>query len=81
MDYVSKQLTKNEAKCSDVITALKPTTGTKAAKSVPKTTCIEMSNSIKTKKFHLCREDHCKSSMSNQGKFLYKNASVKLVIR
>jgi hypothetical protein len=52
MDYVSKQLTKNEAKCSDVITALKPTTGTKAAKSVPKTTCIEMSNSIKTKKFH-----------------------------
>lgn len=34
------QLTKKEAKCSDVITALKPTTGTKAANNVPKTTCI-----------------------------------------
>lgn len=34
-----EQQTKNEAKCSDVITALKPTTGTKDAKSVPKTTC------------------------------------------
>lgn len=34
-------LTKNDAKCSDVITALKPTTGTKAANKVPRTTCID----------------------------------------
>lgn len=31
--------TRNDAKCSDVITALKPTTGTKAARSVPSITC------------------------------------------
>lgn len=30
-------LTKNDAKCSDVRTALKPTTGTNAASNVPKT--------------------------------------------
>lgn len=39
--------TKNDAKCSDVITALKPTTGTKEARSVPKTTCIEQDFSRK----------------------------------
>ena len=39
---MEKELTKNEAKCSDVKTALKPTTGTKAANSVPSTTCICM---------------------------------------
>lgn len=37
---VSVELTKNDAKCSDVMTALKPTTGTNAANNVPKTTCI-----------------------------------------
>jgi hypothetical protein len=31
--------TRNDAKCSEVITALKPTTGTKAARSVPSITC------------------------------------------
>ena len=31
--------TRNDAKCSDVNTALKPTTGTKAARSVPNITC------------------------------------------
>lgn len=36
-----EMLTKKEAKCSDVMTALNPTTGTKAANNVPKTTCIE----------------------------------------
>lgn len=39
---MKKELTKNEAKCSDVRTALKPTTGTKAANSVPSTTCIRI---------------------------------------
>ena len=39
---MKKELTKNEAKCSDVKTALKPTTGTNAANSVPSTTCISM---------------------------------------
>lgn len=40
--YIIEQnmfLTKNDAKCSDVRTALKPTTGTNAASNVPKTTC------------------------------------------
>lgn len=32
--------TKKDAKCSEVITALKPTTGTNAARRVPKTTCL-----------------------------------------
>lgn len=31
--------TRNDAKCSEVITALKPTTGTNAARSVPSITC------------------------------------------
>lgn len=31
--------TRKEAKCSDVITALKPTTGTEAASRVPKMIC------------------------------------------
>lgn len=38
-DNIKYELTKKEAKCSDVITALKPTTGTNAANNVPKTTC------------------------------------------
>ena len=40
-DLETGQLTKNDAKCSDVMTALKPTTGTKAASNVPKTTWIQ----------------------------------------
>jgi hypothetical protein len=36
-----RQLTKNDAKCSDVMTALNPTTGTNAANNVPKITCNE----------------------------------------
>jgi hypothetical protein len=32
-------VTRKDAKCSDVITALKPTTGTNAARSVPRITC------------------------------------------
>lgn len=35
------EFTKNDAKCYDVMTALNPTTGTNAAKTVPKTTCEE----------------------------------------
>lgn len=38
--FMDVELTKNDAKCSDVMTALKPTTGTNAANNVPKTTCI-----------------------------------------
>lgn len=38
-----QKITRNDAKCSDVMTALKPTTGTRAANSVPNTTC-QMSN-------------------------------------
>jgi hypothetical protein len=37
--YTHSGHTRNDAKCSDVITALKPTTGTNAARSVPRTTC------------------------------------------
>lgn len=36
-----QKLTRNEAKCSDVMTALKPTTGTRAANNVPRTTYIQ----------------------------------------
>lgn len=36
---IGEKLTKKDAKCSDVITALNPTTGTKEANKVPKTTC------------------------------------------
>lgn len=36
---IREKLTRKEAKCSDVITALNPTTGTNAASNVPKTTC------------------------------------------
>lgn len=43
------KLTRKDAKCSDVITALNPTTGTKAAKSVPKTTCIEEIHDVNQK--------------------------------
>lgn len=41
VNHLSK-LTKNDAKCSDVKTALKPTTGTNAANNVPRTTCIHV---------------------------------------
>lgn len=37
--YIEEKLTKKDAKCSDVITALNPTTGTNEANNVPKTTC------------------------------------------
>lgn len=37
---IPQELTKKDAKCSDVMTALNPTTGTNAASNVPKTTCI-----------------------------------------
>lgn len=40
-DRMHIRLTKNDAKCSDVITALNPTTGTRAANNVPKTTCMK----------------------------------------
>lgn len=38
------KLTKNDAKCSEVITALNPTTGTNEANNVPNTTCIKELN-------------------------------------
>lgn len=40
VSFFLKELTKNDAKCSDVKTALKPTTGTNAANNVPNTTCM-----------------------------------------
>jgi hypothetical protein len=49
-----RKLTKNDAKCSDVMTALNPTTGTNAANNVPKTTCIEKAIIwTRTKRIHL----------------------------
>jgi hypothetical protein len=48
-----RQLTRSDAKCSDVMTALNPT-GTNAAKNVPKTTCIEKAIIwTRTKRIHL----------------------------
>ena len=38
MILIVKDPTRKEAKCSDVITALKPTTGTSAARRVPRIT-------------------------------------------
>jgi hypothetical protein len=51
---VDNQHTRNDAKCSDVITALKPTTGTNAARTVPSTTCIMFTG---TKKLLACTKD------------------------
>lgn len=36
--FLKKEQTRKEPKCSEVITALKPTTGTNAASNVPNTT-------------------------------------------
>jgi hypothetical protein len=49
-----RKLTRSDAKCSDVMTALNPTTGTNAANNVPKTTCIEKAIIwTRTKRIHL----------------------------
>ena len=49
-----RQLTKNDAKCSDVMTALNPTTGTNEANNVPKITCNEKTIIwTRTKRIHL----------------------------
>jgi len=61
-----RKLTKNDAKCSDVMTALNPTTGTNAANNVPKTTCIEKAIIwTRTKRIHLWIEENFPSDITS----------------
>lgn len=46
---IKKRPTRNDAKCSDVMTALKPTTGTRAARRVPNTTCNHIHSSCSSR--------------------------------
>jgi hypothetical protein len=59
-DIIDKEVeqTRNDAKCSNVMTALKLTTGTRAANRVPRTTW----------KIHIFREQNTNASMCKRSR-------------